>query len=186
MLNLESIAVIFSILYVILAAKENNWCWLSAIVSVSLYIYICYNAKLYLETALQVFYLLMAFYGMWNWHGKTINRTISVTEWSLKNHILILISGTFLTFFLGFYFITYTDAAMPLVDSFTTVFSLFATYMVAKKVLENWIYWIVIDAVSVYLYHSRELEQTALLFIIYTIIAIFGYLVWLKTLKYNA
>jgi len=87
---------------------------------------------------------------------------------------------------MGFYFSTYTDAAMPLVDSFTTVFSLFATYMVVKKVLENWIYWIVIDAVSVYLYHSRELEQTALLFIVYTIIAVFGYFAWLKKLKPNA
>ena len=186
MFTLESIAVIFSLLYVILAAKENNWCWPAAAVSVTLYIYICYNAKLYPETALQIFYLIMAFYGMWNWRKKTADNTLSVTEWRLQKHILIFISGAFLTFLMGFYFSTYTDAAMPLVDSFTTVFSLFATYMVAKKVLENWIYWIVIDAVSVYLYHSRELEQTGLLFIAYTIIAVFGYFAWLKKLKPNA
>ena len=98
MFTLESIAVIFSLLYVILAAKENNWCWPAAVVSVSLYIYICYNAKLYPETALQIFYLLMAYYGMWTWRKKTADTTLSVTEWSLQKHILIFISGAFLTF----------------------------------------------------------------------------------------
>ena len=87
---------------------------------------------------------------------------------------------------MGFYFATYTDTQMPMVDSFTTVFSLFATYMVTKKVLENWLYWIVIDAVSIYLYFSRDLHLTSLLFMAYTIIAIFGYFAWLKQTKADA
>ena len=175
---IESAAVFFSILYVILAVKESIWCWGAALISVILYIYICYSAQLYTETGLQVFYLLMAFYGYHNWNKN--ESTLKVQQWTTTKHLLILLLGALLTFLMGFYFTIYTNAAMPLVDSFTTVFSVFATYMVTKKILENWLYWIVIDIVSTYLYFSRELHLTSLLFIVYTVIAIFGYFSWLK------
>ena len=175
---IESTAVFFSVLYVILAIKENVWCWGAAAISVILYIYICYTAQLYPETGLQVFYLLMAFYGYYQWNKN--DSTLQIEQWTTAKHLLILLIGAILTFLMGFYFSIYTNAAMPLVDSFTTVFSVFATYMVTKKVLGNWLYWIVIDAVSVYLYFSRDLHLTSLLFIVYTVIAIFGYFSWLK------
>jgi nicotinamide mononucleotide transporter len=179
---IESIAVLFSILYVILAVKENIWCWGAALISVSLYIYICFSAQLYPETGLQVFYFIMAIIGyyMWNKENKE-----EIKEWSEIKHLLIILSGAILTFFMGFYFSTYTNSKMPIIDSFTTVFSIIATYMVIKKVLGNWLYWIVIDAVSVYLYFNRDLHLTSLLFIAYTIIAIFGYFSWMKKMKTN-
>ena len=175
---IEGVAVFFSILYVILALKESIWCWGAATISVILYIYICYTAQLYPETGLQVFYLLMAFYGYYQWNKN--DSKLKIQQWTTTKHLLILLIGALLTFLIGFYFTIYTNAAMPLVDSFTTVFSVFATYMVTKKVLGNWLYWIVIDAVSVYLYFSRDLHLTSLLFIVYTVIAIFGYFSWLK------
>ena len=182
--GIESVAVFFSILYVILAAKENIWCWGAGAISVSLYIYICFFSQLYPETGLQVFYLCMAFYGYYHWNKK--EQSLQIIEWSISKHLFILVIGAILTFLMGFYFATYTNAKMPIVDSFTTVFSLFATYMVAKKILGNWLYWIVIDAVSVYLYFSRDLHLTSLLFIAYTIIAIFGYFSWIKKIKIDA
>ena len=175
---IESIAVFFSVLYVILALKESIWCWAAAAISVILYIYICYTAQLYPETGLQVFYLLMAFYGYSQWNNN--DSALQIQQWTTTKHLLILLSGATLTFLMGFYFTIYTNSAMPLVDSFTTVFSVFATYMVTKKVLGNWLYWIVIDAVSVYLYFCRDLQLTSLLFIVYTVIAILGYFSWLK------
>ena len=175
---IESAAVFFSILYVILAVKESILCWGAAAISVILYIYICYTAQLYPETGLQVFYLLMAFYGYHQWNKN--DSTLKIQQWTTTKHLLILLIGASLTFLMGFYFTIYTNAAMPLVDSFTTVFSVFATYMVTKKVLGNWLYWIVIDIVSAYLYFSRDLHLTSLLFIMYTVIAIFGYFSWLK------
>ena len=175
---IESIAVFFSILYVVLAVKENIWCWGAAAISVILYIYICYSAQLYAETGLQFFYLLMAIYGYFQWNKNDSN--LKIQQWTTAKHLLILILGALLTFLMGFYFSIYTNAAMPLVDSFTTVFSVFATFMVTKKILGNWLYWIVIDGVSVYLYFSRGVQLTSLLFVVYTIIAIFGYLSWLK------
>jgi nicotinamide mononucleotide transporter len=181
---IESIAVFFSIIYVILAAKESIWCWGAAAISVILYIYICFFAQLYPETGLQVFYLFMAFYGFYHWNKK--EQKLQISEWSISKHLFILIVGAILTFLMGFYFATYTNAKMPIVDSFTTVFSLFATYMVVKKILGNWLYWIVIDTVSVYLYFSRDLHLTSLLFMAYTIIAIFGYFNWLKKMQKDA
>jgi nicotinamide mononucleotide transporter len=181
---IESVAVFFSILYVILAAKENILCWWAAGISVTLYIYIFFSVQLYPETGLQVFYLFMAFYGYYNWNKK--EQSLQIIEWNISKHFAVLILGAILTFLMGFYFTTYTNAKMPIVDSFTTVFSIFATYMVVKKILGNWLYWIVIDTVSVYLFYSRDLHLTSLLFMAYTIIAVFGYFNWLKLMQKDA
>ena len=188
---LETIAIVFSILYVFLAAKQVVWCWIAAMISVIIYMYICYHSKLYMETGLQVFYFFMSIYGFWNWSANknrqnpnmSLKKGISISEWSIHKHLITIMAGTVAAFFLGFIFSTYTDAEMPIVDSFTTVFSIFATFMVAKKILGNWLYWIVIDIASVYLYHSRDLKQTAFLFIIYTAFAIYGYFSWIKKME---
>ena len=175
---IETLAVVLSILYVILATKHNIWCWAAAGTSVALYIYICFSAQLYPETGLQIFYLLMAFYGYFQWNKN--NGRLEIAQWTIKKHLLLILTGAIITFLMGFYFATFTSSKMPIVDSFTTVFSIIATYMITKKVLSNWLYWIVIDAVSIYLYFSRDLHLTTLLFVIYTIIAVFGYFAWLK------
>ena len=181
---IETLAVLFSLVYVMLAAKQNIWCWGAATISVILYIYICFSTQLYAETILQFFYLFMAFYGYYNWNKK--EQSLQIIEWNISKHFTILVLGAILTFLMGFFFATYTNATMPIVDSFTTVFSVFATYMIAKKILGNWLYWIVIDIVSVYLYFSRDLPLTALLFITYTIVAVFGYLNWVKMIQKDA
>ncbi len=181
---IESVAVFFSIIYVILAAKESILCWWAAAIGVTLYIYIFFSVQLYPETGLQIFYLFMAFYGYYNWNKK--EQSLQIIEWNISKHFAILILGAILTFLMGFYFTTYTNAKMPIVDSFTTVFSIFATYMVVKKILGNWLYWIVIDTVSVYLFYSRDLHLTSLLFMAYTIIAVFGYFNWLKMMQKDA
>lgn len=193
---IEALAVLLSLAYVILAAAENIWCWLAALLSVSLYIYICLEAQLLAETGLQVFYWIMAIAGWWNW---TRNRrkartaendlstletsTVPIASWPLRKHAFIIglnLAGSLL---LGWLLAAFTEAANPYLDSFTTIFSLYTTWMVALKVLENWLYWIVIDAASVYLYASRDLYLTALLFILYTIIAAFGYWKWHRHYK---
>jgi len=183
---LESLAVIFSLIYVILAARENTLCWLAAAISVCLYIYICFHAKLYAETALQIFYLIMAFLGYLSWKKLNVKeikiKESSITELNIRQHIAIIFTGLIISFFLGFVLTTYTDAKMPLLDAFTTVFSVIATIMVIKKILENWLYFIAIDIASIYLYHSRDLNQTAILFILYSIIAIIGYYNWTSSL----
>ena len=181
--NLESIAVLFSIIYVILVAKESIWCWAAAIISVSLYIFICYEAKLYAETALQFFYLIMAVAGYFFWKESPDKKQLDIKELSIGNHALILFAGIIFTLILGYVLTIYTQAKLPLLDSFTTIFSIIATFMVIKKILENWLYFIAIDLVSIYLYNTRDLQQTAILFVLYAIIACVGYYNWVSLME---
>jgi len=178
---IEALAVVLGIAYVILAAYESNWCWLAAAISVSLYIYICFNAKLYSETGLQVFYLIMAFYGWWQWKsGKPGKEKLEISVLKTSNHLLLIALGLLLTFLFYFVMKNYTNAALPLADAFVTAFSLIATFMVAKKNLENWIWWILIDGLAVYIYFRRGLQLTAFLYFIYAIIAVAGFINWKK------
>ncbi len=177
---LEWVAVCSSIIYVILAARKMILCWLFAFISSALYVYICFSANLYLESALQLFYVVMAVIGYLLWNRASKGQII---KWPVKYHVINLSLSTLIALFLGYLFSVYTDQASPYVDASTTVFSLVATFMVTKKVLENWIYWIIIDAVSVYLYFSRDLHLTAMLFVIFTLLAFAGYVSWNKTLK---
>lgn len=180
---IEGLGVFFALAYVFLAAKESIWCWPAATISVLLYIYICINANLFAETGLQLFYLVMAIYGWYQWNRKKGHDKRPIIVWPRNWHAINIALGTLVTFIVGFLLQRYTSAAIPYLDSFTTVFALTATFMVTKKVLENWIYWIIIDASSIFLYSYRGLYLTAALFLVYTIIAVFGYLHWLKEYK---
>ena len=176
-------AAISGILYIILAAKENVWCWLAASISVSLYMYINYDLGYYSQAVLQIFYLFMAIYGYVMWNKLDPER---IKEWSAKKHLFIIFIGAIITFIIGFILTEYVeDSEQPLLDSLTTVFSVFACYMVAKKVLGNWLYWIVIDSLIIYLYYIQEEFILALQFLIYIIIAIFGYFSWIQRMKTN-
>ena len=181
---IECVAVFCSILYIILAAKENIWCWGAGAISASLYTYICLFAQLYSQTGLQIFYLFMAFYGYYHWNKK--DQSLQIIEWSISKHLFILVIGAILTFLMGFYFTAYTNAKMPIIDSFNAIFSICATYMITKKILGNWLYWIVIDSIGAYLYFNMGLHLTSLLFISYAIIAIFGYFSWMKKIEIDA
>lgn len=179
---LEWAAVLTSIVYVILAARNNIFCWFFAIVSSAIYTYICFTFQLYIESGLQFFYLAMGVIGLLLW--KKSNDTGGlITTWKLSQHIINISVSGIGTIVLGYVFSQYTDQATPYIDAFTTCYSLAATYMVTKRVLENWIYWIIIDSVSIYLYAGRDLYLTSVLFIIFTVLAIIGYISWLN--KYN-
>lgn len=180
---LEWIAVAFNIGYVILAAREKVWCWPLGIIGSGLSIWLFIHAKLYAESVLFTYYVFMGIYGWQQWVKKrTVDDTLKITDWPWRRHILYLILGYILTFLLFLTLKTFTDARMPLLDSFTTIFSFIATWMTAKRVIENWIYWIAIDALSVYLYYSRGLEVYALLSVVYTIMAVYGFYNWNKNL----
>jgi len=181
---IEAMAVFFGVLYIFLAARENIWCWAAAIISVVLYIFICLKAQLYAETGLQIFYLIMAFYGYFQWRkGDSKKQALPISTWPWINHMIIIVGGTVLVYGLGYLLQNYTKALLPYLDSFTTIFSMINTYLVTRKKIENWLYWIIIDGAAVYLYIQRDLYLTALLFLAYTIIVIFGYFQWLKLFR---
>lgn len=179
--TLELIAVFASLLYVILAAKGNIFCWLAAIVSTTLYTVIFYDVYLWMDSLLQLYYLIMALYGWHCWSkGKANENSVNYSQWPIQHHIIIIIALTLLSLMLGWLMAAYTPTDFPYLDSATTLFAVFATYLVTQKVLENWLYFIVIDFVSIYLYIEKGLLPTAALFASYVILAFYGYWQWRK------
>jgi len=162
----------------VLVIRQNILCWLAALVSTGLYMIIFAAANLYMEAALQVFYAAMAVYGWHCWRsGGAGDKGLAIRTWRPRQHALVLLA--IIIFTVGFgVALRFTSAALPFADSFTTVSALIATYMVAKKLLENWYYWFVIDSVSIYLYVNRELWLTACLFVLYLALIVVGYRRW--------
>ena len=186
----EIVAVVFGLIYVILAAKENIWCWPAGFIGTGTSIYLFWDGSLYMESALNVYYLLMAIFGWWQWRYGSINKsTLAIRSLALKEHLIILSLIALLTVISGYFLNARTDAALPYLDSFTTWSAVITTWMVTRKILENWLYWIVINSASIYLYLERGFALYAALFVLYVIIAVFGYLQWRNThnhsRKYN-
>jgi nicotinamide mononucleotide transporter len=179
---LEWIAVLSSLFYIVFIARKNSRAWFFALVSSSIYVYLCFISQFYLETILQLFYVSMAIIGWLLWNKKQ-EIPFKIIQWKGKQHIVNILISSILTLILGNFFQVYTDQALPYLDAFTTVFSISATFMVAYKVLENWLYWIVIDIASMPLYAYRDLNLTVVLFGIYTIVAIVGFVRWRRTFK---
>ncbi len=181
---LEYAAIGLAIAYVILAAKESIWCWYPAFVSSGIYVYLTYSASLIGESFISVFYVVMAVYGWWQWKfGNRKDGKLNIAEWHTTHHVRAILLGFVFAGALGKGFELIFDSAMPYLDAFTTSFSLIATFMVTRKILSNWIYWIVIDAFNIYLYWSRGLEPTAGLYAVYTILALVGFISWYKEWK---
>lgn len=175
----EMVAVALAIAYLLLAMKESQWCWYCAFLSTAIYTLLFWHVSLLMESALNVFYMVMAVYGWWEWkYGGARHEGVSIHRWQPNKHLIGLVAVAMVTLVSGYLLVENTWAARPYVDSFTTWASVVTTWMVARKVLENWLYWIVIDSVSVFLYLDRGLQLTALLFVVYVIIAIFGYFNW--------
>lgn len=178
---IEGIGAALAIAYLLLALKQNKLCWFAWIASSILYLYVMYQAGLYMESLLQVFYLCMGFYGLSQW-SKTINdnQNTYVDLWSIGNHIFAISLVIVLSFLSGILLSNFSNAALPFIDAFTTWGAIVASYMVAKKILENWIYWFIIDFISVFIFASRGLYFTSALFVTYLVIIYFGYKSWSK------
>ena len=179
---LEVAAVVAAILYLLLAIRENIWCWFFAGISTAIYVYLFMTARLYMESALNVFYFAMAIYGFSVWYrGRTEDHELPVSKWALSIHgnaILAIIAVSLVS---GYLLDTRTDAAFPYIDSFTTWSAIWATFLVARKVLENWWYWLVIDIASIFIYWARDLQLTSLLFVVYVIMIPFGLISWTRS-----
>lgn len=175
----EAVAVFFGLAYIILATRENILCWHAAFIGTAVSIYVFWDASLVMESALQVYYLLMAVYGWYQWrHGSNDDDSLLIALWRPASHFFAIGSVLIISVISGYLLARNTQAAWPYLDSFTTWASVLTTYMVAKKILENWIYWLVIDGLSIFLYMERGLYLYALLFLLYIIIAVFGFLQW--------
>ncbi len=179
---IESLSVILGVLYVLFATKEKRIAWVFGIFSSLLAIYLFIQGQLYSESVLYFYYVIAGMYGYWFWGRDDSARKIKVAN---RPQILkLIVIGIFGSVALGWFFQRNTDADMPYFDATTTVFSFIATWMTARKLLENWVFWVIIDLASIILYGIKGLYLLAGLMFLYTFIAAYGYQEWRK--KYQA
>ncbi len=176
----EVAAVVLGITYVILAAKESQWAWPFAFFSTLIYTILFWNGALVSSSILNFYYMAMAVYGFILWKKDEKGETLAISRWPLQKHILFIALGLVGAMALGWISQTYAGAKFAYHDAFVMVFSGIATWMMAKKVLENWIYWIFIDSAAIVLYYRSGYLATIILFVLYVILAFYGYASWQK------
>ncbi len=183
---IELLGAIFGLLYIILSIKQNIWCWPVGLITSALYIYVFFVTKFYADMGLQVYYLVVSIYGWYFWmfggkSKKADDLKISNVQYPLS--IYLTLATVILFGIIAFILINFTDSEIPYWDAFTTAGSFVATWMLARKMIEHWLIWIIVDAVSLGLYIYKGLYATVILFAVYTILAVTGYMEWKKELK---
>ncbi|MDP4827694.1 MAG: nicotinamide riboside transporter PnuC [Flavobacteriales bacterium] len=145
-------------------------CFIPAFIGSSIYVALCWKKKIYAESFLYLFYVGMAVVGYFS-----LMPEVMAASWTISTHLLVISAGAAATVISGFLLRRHSDAATPYLDSFTTIFSLIATWMMVAFIHENWLYWIVIDTLAIFLYAKRRMWITVLLFVLYLLMAIDGY-----------
>jgi nicotinamide mononucleotide transporter len=177
---IEWFAVTTSLLYVLLAGKQQIACWIFAFVSSISYVIISYTTLLYVDALLNSIYAILAIIGWINWKAKADQQPIKKLSWNF--HGLIVLGSVILGGISGYLLDNYTNQVFPYLDAVLFFLSISATWMITKKILENWIYFIVIDLAMVGIYFNRTLYLSSLLFLLYALFAVIGYIKWRKEL----
>jgi nicotinamide mononucleotide transporter len=182
----ELLSLAAGVAYAVLAVRQNRWCWAFGAISSGILVPLSWRAGLPMQSGLQALYVGMAVYGFWRWSraGSAAAVGLPITRWPARRHVVLLACIGLLAVLLGPRLAALTSAAWPVLDTVATAGSLVATWMVARLQLENWAYWIVVDALSIFLYASQGLAFIALLYAIYLVIAVFGLVTWYR--RYQA
>ena len=179
----EPIAVAVTLLAVWWTVRQVIWCWPIALLSVTMYAFVFYQAKLYADMGLQGIYFILSVYGWWAWlHGGDDRSGLEVSLASWRLRILLLMIGGSLALLLGTLLFRLTDAALPFMDSALTAFSLLAQWMMTRKLLESWIVWIAVDVFYVGMFLYKSLFLTAGLYAIFLLLAAMGFVEWKRSM----
>lgn len=185
---LEIIGTAVGLIYLWLEYKASIWLWVANALMPAIYVVVYYQAGLYADFGINIYYLLVSFYGIFYWwkgrHASsqtrqtTSTQTLPIVYTPARLWGRLAIVSVILLVTIAFILIRYTDSTVPWLDSFTTALSIVAMWMLAHKYLEQWLVWLVVDAVCAGLYIYKELYFTAGLYALYTIIAYYGYKKW--------
>ena len=175
----ELSAVILGFAYLILISFSQRIAWIFGILSSAIYVYMAFIGAIYLQAGLQFVYVVLGIFGFINW-GKSAETKLKM--WSLKKHLLVGIPTLLLALTIGFVF-SKTNQKLPYLDAFISAFAILATYLTTKSILENWLYWIVLNLLSMYLWYEQDLQLTVVLFAVNTLMAVFGFILWRKKWK---
>ena len=176
----EVIASLLGVAYIVFLAKESLWAWVFGFFSTLIYTIIFWEGALVSSSFLNFYYMIMAFYGFYSWNKGESQDRLKISNRNISYHIKAILAGIVFALVIGYLSSTYTDAKFAYMDSFIMVFSIISTWMVTQKVLENWLYWIVIDSVAIVLYWKNGYLATVILFTLYIILGLFGYIKWKK------
>lgn len=183
----EWLAAGLGILYVVLAAKESVWCWPAAFVSTLIYTVLFWQGQLPMQALLNGYYLAMAVYGFYLWRQPTQpHKTLVIHTKPWAFHVLFVLTGLLISGLIGIQLAENPANRLPFLDAFVTVFSVMNTYMMARKIQENWLYWIIIDGFAIALYWQTGYYVTIIMFTVYLILAVYGFLNWQKLKKIQA
>ncbi len=181
---LEAFATVFGLLSVWFSMRENILVFPTGIINTAIYVYILYYAGLFGDMSINAYYFAMSIYGWWKWTQKTddnhyIPIRYSTSKEKIYSFILLIISYIILSYIL----VNYTSSTVPYIDAFTTSMFFVGMWLMAKKVIDNWIYWIIADLVTIPLYIYKGLTITAFQYLIFTILAVAGYYAWKKQIN---
>lgn len=181
----EIAGTILSIVYLYLSIKQKISLWIFGFLCSAMYVVVFFQSKFYADMSLQFYYLGVSVYGWINWkRGKLqTGHDLPVKRTTARMALIIGLISVVIFAIYSYILIHFTDSPLPKADSFTTALSIVATWMLARKILENWLLWIVVDAASAGMYFYKELYPTAILFVVYTIMAVIGYWQWRKTMN---
>jgi len=181
----EILGLFFGLLAVLFLIRENIWTWPAGIAYVLVSFIVFYEAKLYADLVLHVFFLILNIYGWiaWSQGRNKEDDNLPITSSSARMSVILLtasIAGIFLT---GFLMARYTDASLPYWDSATSILSITGMWLTARKKIDNWFYWFAVDILATGIYFYKEMYFYAILYFIYIGLAVAGYLEWKKSRK---
>ncbi|MFR0693144.1 nicotinamide riboside transporter PnuC [Enterobacterales bacterium AE_CKDN230030158-1A_HGKHYDSX7] len=180
---LEIIAVIVNVLGVWLTARRIRWCWPVNVVAVLLYAWIFFSVKLYSDMLLQLVFVVLQFYGWWQWSkGGSDHGKVRVERLPFSTAVTSCLAGAAGAFALGWAMHTHTDAALPWMDAALTAFSLVASFWAARKYVASWWLWIILDVLYTGVFLYKALYLTAGLYAGFVVLAIYGLLAWQREL----
>jgi nicotinamide mononucleotide transporter len=182
----EITAALLGVAYILLAAKESQWCWLFAFLSTLVYTALFWEGQLPMQALLNFYYMGMAVYGFWLWRTQVTQKhgaqteALQISRWRGWQHAAFIAIGIVISALVSLYLQKTGQSQSPVLDAYTTVFSVMNTWLMAKKILENWLYWVVIDSAATVLYVQTGYYATAVLFVLNTLLAIAGFISWVK------
>ncbi len=182
---IEIIATLTGLIYLVYSVEGKIQLWLFGFITSTLYVYVFYTSGIYADMAINVYYVIISVYGWYHWKfpGKKAKKDLPVSKVMLKTALILLAITLVLFLIIAKLLVNFTDSEIAWYDAFTTAFSITATWMLARKILEHWLVWIMVDLLSAILYIYKGLYPTVILFIIYTILAFVGYAQWLRLWK---
>ena len=181
---IEFCAALFSIAGVWLTTKQIIWCWPVSLAGLILSLFVFFYIHLYLQSILQIFYIVIALFGWYYWlYGGKVQKEIKVSRLKKEDAWIYIVSAIFAAIIFGYLFKRYTEDPLPWLDAATSVCGIITTYLMAKKIIENWLIWIANDVVVVWMCYYQKLYIFTILYLVFIILAVYGWKEWRKELK---